>query len=638
MAAIHTIKIKNFKAFPVEQEILFDGKNVVVYGENGSGKSSVYFALYTVLQASIIGKNTDKYFDRANPENLLNVFTGANDAHIKISFIDAPATFYSLATGGLNPRRQADIRKIDNLNLASDFISHRLLINFYNFRNSYQINLWKVFERDIIPYKKTINQAEYIGDVYNDIKTNVPYKMRAGNVEAKQVSRDYLLRIEYFNTELETLVNDINLEATDFYNQNFRKSTENKLEIKLHYLADGSPAREPGDSNRYFVRYETLVKKISIAHVERDYITGFKDLTEPFVRLSIRENIGTDAAPNWKAIDRPQSYLNEAKLTGIALSIRFAMLVGANRPAVDGRILALDDLLVSLDMSNRDRVIKIILEKFISENPFKIYIFTHDKSFYNLCKQRITQTGNPTNWLFYEMYADMDKVPRRPYIDTHTDYFEKAEKHVKAFEYSASATAIRQGLENLLFNFLPENLRYKDNNGKIESRTLGELLGQFQSFLMTFNQRPNVIQDLFVYKDILLNPLSHDNVNTPVFRNELDAIMAIIPILKTLQTSMLKELTTPPNNVIRLQDTNTAGQQITYSIELHEHLRSFTLLDGNYYLSKTKCKVIEMTDHLGTVTSLNNNYNSIRQAGNRLAQFLGKTYANDQAIFNQFIL
>ncbi len=610
-----------------------------MYGENGSGKSSVYFALYTLLQSSIKGKNTDKYFDRTKPENLLNVFTeGATDAaHIQISFADAPTWFYTLATGGLTVAAPAALDVIEKLNLASDFISHRLLINFYNFRNSNQINLWIVFERDMIPYWLDRPKSAYLIDIYKDIRDNLIFQNTKGNLSIRKASTTYLNKIKYFNEELEYLVNQVNADASDFYNDNFRKDKENELHIKLYYQSDVDPLREAADTNKYWMRYEEVVKQVVIANTPQTYNTGFKDLQEPFIRLAIQENKGTATSPIWKAIDRPQSYLNEAKLTGIALSIRFAMLIGTNRPNVDGRILALDDLLVSLDMSNRDRVIKIILDKFVFENPFKIYIFTHDKSFYNLCKQRINQ-GIPADWLFYEMYANSEKQPRRPYIASYADYFEKADKHLIEFDYSAAANAIRQGLENLIFNFLPENLRYKVENNEIKKRTLGELIGQFQNFLRQHNQSLGIIKDLFVYKDLLLNPLSHDNVNTPVFRSELDAIITLLPVLKGLQTTLHKELSDPLNNEIKLVDINSAGHQITYRIALSEHLRSFILLDGNFHFSKSKCKVIDATDGTtGAVSTLNNSYDSISQAARRLAMFLGKTYSDDQAIFNQLV-
>ena len=62
---IDKIIIKNFKAFPEEEVIELNGNHLLVYGENGSGKSSVYWALYTLFQAKDKGKDsTEKYFDR----------------------------------------------------------------------------------------------------------------------------------------------------------------------------------------------------------------------------------------------------------------------------------------------------------------------------------------------------------------------------------------------------------------------------------------------------------------------------------------------------------------------------------------------------------------------------------------------
>lgn len=43
MATITKIEIDGFKAFPNKFSIdLPDGKNLLIYGENGSGKSSLY--------------------------------------------------------------------------------------------------------------------------------------------------------------------------------------------------------------------------------------------------------------------------------------------------------------------------------------------------------------------------------------------------------------------------------------------------------------------------------------------------------------------------------------------------------------------------------------------------------------------
>ena len=51
---ITKIEIRNFRAFPSIYQIDLHkaGKNLLVYGENGSGKSSLYLALKCFLESS----------------------------------------------------------------------------------------------------------------------------------------------------------------------------------------------------------------------------------------------------------------------------------------------------------------------------------------------------------------------------------------------------------------------------------------------------------------------------------------------------------------------------------------------------------------------------------------------------------
>ena len=52
MYRIDKLEIKNFNFFDEAEALNFDGKNILLYGENGSGKSTIYWALYTLLQSS----------------------------------------------------------------------------------------------------------------------------------------------------------------------------------------------------------------------------------------------------------------------------------------------------------------------------------------------------------------------------------------------------------------------------------------------------------------------------------------------------------------------------------------------------------------------------------------------------------
>jgi len=55
---IKSIEINNYKAFLGNHIINVSGKNVFIYGENGSGKSSLYYALKDFFQSSV--ENIDR--------------------------------------------------------------------------------------------------------------------------------------------------------------------------------------------------------------------------------------------------------------------------------------------------------------------------------------------------------------------------------------------------------------------------------------------------------------------------------------------------------------------------------------------------------------------------------------------------
>ena len=65
MNRIKSIQLHNFKFFQEEKPIELNENNLLLYGENGSGKSSIYWALYTLFEASLKTKDDDikKYLE-----------------------------------------------------------------------------------------------------------------------------------------------------------------------------------------------------------------------------------------------------------------------------------------------------------------------------------------------------------------------------------------------------------------------------------------------------------------------------------------------------------------------------------------------------------------------------------------------
>ena len=97
MARINKIVINGFKAFPSLYTIELGGKHLLMYGENGSGKSSIYYALHCIFNSYRKPDKGKKYFDKNNSQNLINRFFLPKDAD------DTPYVAVNWGVGARNP-------------------------------------------------------------------------------------------------------------------------------------------------------------------------------------------------------------------------------------------------------------------------------------------------------------------------------------------------------------------------------------------------------------------------------------------------------------------------------------------------------------------------------------------------------
>ncbi|TXH26954.1 MAG: hypothetical protein E6Q99_03960, partial [Elusimicrobia bacterium] len=176
-ARLHRICITNFKAFR-EFSLNLQGRHLLLYGANGAGKSSLYWALYTFLQSARKPQGgVAKYFDPAKPEHLLNLHeqkeASPRPGEIAVTLRDAATrtdTTYRISQTVHGTFNQPAILKGD---LASDFITYRFFFGFSDFRNSERFNLWSLFEKEILPFCVTIGgQSPY--DMWQKIRAGTP--------------------------------------------------------------------------------------------------------------------------------------------------------------------------------------------------------------------------------------------------------------------------------------------------------------------------------------------------------------------------------------------------------------------------------------------------------------------------------
>lgn len=453
---IQKLDIKSFKAF-LDLSVPINGRNLLVYGKNGAGKSSIYWALYTFLQSA--QKQSDevfKYFDTARPENLINRFTTTpDDASIAVSFQKEDGDFDSAHTISKTLHETKDVSKILNGDLASDFITYRILFSFYHYRNSQTINLWQVFEDEMLPFC----QGDSVTEVYKlwvEIKAEDPYAAarvakEVGSAAGRRYDR-FDARVKRFNTGFKEILARITTEAQAFYEKHFADKDETV----------------PGKKLTVGVGLAAPAKYDRKAH----------ELIPPKVSFEVK--VGPNPLP------KPHSFLNEAKLTQLALSVRFGATL-AQLQISPIKLLVLDDLLISLDMSNRMKVVKIIIGEDFAD--YQKVILTHDLGFFQEIRREIG--ANLHHWQCSRIAGNATEGRR---LEEAKSELDQAKDFLANDQLSECGNKLRQHVEATLTTFLEQARQRKGLDHLVEREKFASLhqklneasselsLGSYQEF------------------------------------------------------------------------------------------------------------------------------------------------------------
>ena len=560
MAKINEITINGFKAFPSMYKLELGGKHLLMYGENGSGKSSIYYALHCLFNSYRKPDMGKKYFDIDNPQNLINKNFISKDAG------DRPYVAVNWYDGSRNPFISTisdnGCQNFDKLaELDTYFINHQLLFSFFNFTNSKDINLFPVFQREILPYIFITQVGTYMSLMYDQI---LSYSSKLSNRSSSKAINE---SIKIFNSCLEQIIGDINLKASDIYNTYFKENGEPPLLIVLSY-----PEINPHPDvilNGFRLKWDYPLIVNAVGELVK---APNKSIIEPIISIDIKEG--------GESIDKPHVYFNEAKLTAIALSIRFALLRGIN-PADDtvppeGSFLALDDMLISLDMSNRAKVVDFLLK---ISSKYKIYLFTHDRAFFEHFKERIyfanrsKGVAKEDGWLFKELYKDDTSTNNPKEFNSESD-IARARKHYEEFDYPAAANYLRKAVEAMVNEVFPPKLSKQNDGAKHERlRNVLEISFDFFSKIQGFDLTD--LSRLIANLNLLMNPLSHKSTETNVYKIELKEIFAIKERLSLQIQELSIEEVLPRKEKVYLFFREDEHIIQKYEIELQQELYKY---------------------------------------------------------------
>lgn len=427
---MESLKVTKFKAFNDELSIHLDNKNLLLYGENGAGKSSLYEAIKIIfyhqkLESSIIS---------STPED----------------------------------------------------------------QNQKRADFWSKYNNQIYnqDFEIKINDVEYLNfDISN---------YQAYMISLEELKVDNVIR-------LSNLV------------EKFNFSVENIDELLT----------------------------VEFAHLLEDYVNNKLDLFNESVNISIevQDNFAfiiTDTSKNISSKNEIRKFFNEAKINTILLLVLLAVVKYSTKSGRK-KILVLDDVITSLDASNRSFLIKHVLEGF---HDMQVLIFTHNISFYNLVLYMIKNiVSQPDGWLCGNLYeiSNSHKVYFKTLVENveniNNTFIGLASPHSQE-DIDSIGNRIRKKFEILLYEFSKLSMigTVEDSN-KIINRILNgkpiyynsketasdlvdklqmvlnqnishNLSGRLQSKIDDFTKYDflnfrQIVKELKLYQKITMHPLSH---------------------------------------------------------------------------------------------------------------------------------
>ncbi len=534
------ITVNNYRAFfneRGEEETkyyidLSGGKNLLIYGENGSGKSSLYKALKDLFWSSMGDlKVIENVFVR-NLEEVPN-----RDPFVEAIFKDN--TEESVYCFSADPNlTNTNVELFKSVVRSRSFMTYRDLMRIH-FIDGPQVNLFEFLfgENGLLAELPNPSSSQ----PETDIRINELWKVVVRDPD---------------ETNIGDLCNGINQILSDLTGplNHLLKYFDKSLSVKFTTLTE-----------------DTVTQGVPFVNIDVKYFN---------VRLSDES-------------EQYHHFLNEARLSALAICIFLAAHLSIpNRPY---KVLFLDDIFTGLDTSNRMPLLDILTEEKIEgteSDTFRghqIILTTYDRQWYELAKNHLGQT----EWSYQELFINRHKLGfDHPVLLPGEDDLKKAIHYFNLKQYPACANFQRKICETLIKRFLPDYKKFDAVfTGEIKPvDKLATLIDRLEGYLKENDLDVKPFSKLKNCLRIVMNPMSHDDLESPIYRREIDLVFDIIESLRTLGNRIIL----PQGRKIHFKKASTeTGIMREYVCELMSPLRR---LEANGKIVITKLQILPLTE------------------------------------------
>ena len=479
MKRIKKIEINHFKGLYGEHaiDLTNSGKNLMLYGENGSGKSSVAKAIKLFFQSSV---------KEINVVDFENVFVQTADRYngfIRMTIGDKGNTRSNLPYVLDSTNNRQTEAFISKANKIKGFLDYKSLLKTHYLETD-KVNVFKLLVEDLLTDFVNSRTTNTIDTDWKKLKKDIRDK-RTTEYAALKAPGGLL---EQFNEGLSELLREVETKANeliDYFNYN--------VKIKLHF------------------NNVTIGRTKGFANENIELIVDFFDQED---------------------LPEHHRFLNEARLTAISIAIYLGAVLSSIQ---DGyKFLVLDDVFIGLDTSNRLPFLKILDEEF---SEYQIFMTTYDKSWYELVRSKKQTNWAFVELYVKEEHQNGYEIP---ILHNMTDFIEKAEFYLNEIgDLKASASYIRSEFERLVKNFCHNKkipVKFDKNQSKVSGEDFWSVCKDKTKPDGTRYITEVLKNNIETQRTLVMNPFVHYDLNKPTFRAELVATIDLVKQLKTALT------------------------------------------------------------------------------------------------------
>ena len=495
---IHKIEINNYKGFYGPHSIELGGKNLLLYGENGSGKSSLYYALNDFFECADYDIDFAEHNNKLN--TLRNYFDTSNKA-AEIKIIWQRSDLTTIATEWLIDEAHpfADVDIFDSVNYlvkAKPLFNSKKVASFSSDKfDFFKDIIWRYFRH----YKYLPTQPTLYTQIFSlafmcdkrESKYNTPVK-------------------EIFFNDVKVCLDALIIDLNDPIHGLNKFVAQFGLDITVQVdLGDFS------SSASLLTKYRGIITSENKNTVVQHWRPSILELLSDLVILSVKHRKVT--------LNEPHISLNEARRSALTLASMFYSMAHPQNEPGDIKLLIFDDPLLGIDNGNRQSFVNILNNMFADR---QILLFTHDRSWFQFAKKLFSES----DWSFKEMYSTINETgfPDVKILPSFSNRA-KAKQYIKDHDYLAAGNYFRRELEELVksTDYLPF-LRITDPEN---ITSLFKQLDHQRSFVEKCGLDFKPWVEVNNWRGLLLNPMSHYSPDLVLYKLELGKVEAAIDSL-----------------------------------------------------------------------------------------------------------